>query len=311
LTGSPEKGFRSGYVTIIGRPNVGKSTLLNTVLGEKVAIVTPKPQTTRNRLVGIKTNPEAQIVFIDTPGIHRPRKRLGEFMVRQARESLLEVDIVLFMVEPRMPERGELEILDILSHLRGDFSDKNRKGKKGAAIFLLINKIDTMHKADLLPIIDRYTSLYIFDEIIPVSALKGDGLDRMVHGIIDHLPQGPKYYPDDIFTDQLERFMAAEIIREKIMKLTSDEIPYSVAVEIVQWSEKEKILVIDANIYVEKESQKGIIIGKAGKHLKAIGAAARDEIEKLLNARVYLALWVKVKEKWRDDIMVLRDLGYR
>jgi len=299
LKDSPDSGFRSGYVSILGRPNVGKSTLLNSILGEKVAIVTDKPQTTRNRIIGVRTTPSAQIVFIDTPGIHKPVERLGEFMVKEALESLKEVDIVLMMVEPRMPRREEAAIIDLL------------KQRKNLSVFLLINKIDTVRKAELLPVIEKYTALHPFNEIIPVSALKGDGLDIVLDKIIEYLPEGPKYYPDDIFTDQLERFMVAEIIREKIMSLTEEEIPYSVAVEVVQWEEKEEMVVINANIYVEKESQKGIIIGKRGSMLKAIGIASREEIEDLLNTKVYIDLWVKVKKDWKKKAGTLRELGYR
>ncbi len=296
---SPDPGFRSGYVSIVGRPNVGKSTLLNSILGEKVAIVTDKPQTTRNRIIGVKTTPSAQIVFIDTPGIHRPMERLGEFMMKEAMDSLKEVDIVLLVVEPRMPRKEEEAITDLL------------KERKNLTVFLLINKIDTVPKAEILPVMDRYSALHPFNEIIPVSALKGDGLDIVLDKIVEYLPEGPKYYPDDIFTDQLERSMAAEIIREKIMSLTEEEIPYSVAVEVVQWEEKENMVVINANIYVEKESQKGIIIGKRGAMLKAIGIASRREIEDLLNTKVYMDLWVKVKKDWRKKTGTLKELGYR
>ena len=299
MKNSPEKGFRSGYVSILGRPNVGKSTFLNAILGEKVAIVTSKPQTTRNRIIGVRTTPSAQIVFIDTPGIHKPMGKLGEFMVKEAMESLKEVDIVLLMVEPRKTGTEETAIIDLF------------KQRKNLTVFLLINKIDTIRKAELLPIIEKYSTLYPFDEIIPVSAVRGDGLDIVLGKIIDRLPEGPKYYPDDIFTDQLERFMVAEIIREKIMSLTEEEIPYSVAVEVTQWEEKENMIVINANIYVEKESQKGIIIGKRGAMLKAIGIASREEIEGLLNTKVYIELWVKVKKDWRKKAGTLRELGYR
>ncbi|HEC98611.1 MAG TPA: GTPase Era [Nitrospirae bacterium] len=299
MKNSHEKGFRSGYVSILGRPNVGKSTFLNAILGEKVAIVTSKPQTTRNRIIGVKTTPSAQIVFIDTPGIHKPMGRLGEFMVKEAMESLKEVDIVLLMVEPQKPGTEEAAIIDLF------------KQRKNLTVFLLINKIDTIRKTELLPIIEKYSSLYPFDEIIPVSAVRGDGLEIVLEKTIDRLPEGPKYYPDDIFTDQLERFMVAEIIREKIMSLTEEEIPYSVAVEVTQWEEKEDMIIINANIYVEKESQKGIIIGKRGAMLKAIGIASREEIEGLLNTKVYIELWVKVKKDWRKKTGTLRELGYR
>ncbi len=296
---SPEKRFRSGYVSIVGRPNVGKSTLLNSILKEKVAIVTSKPQTTRNRIIGVWTSPAAQVVFIDTPGIHRPVGRLGEFMVKEAVESLRDVDLVILMVEPRDPGDEERSIVELLG----------RAGKM--PVFLVVNKIDTVKKSVLLPVIDKYTGLYRFDEVIPLSALVGDGIDILLEKTVEYMPEGPKYYPDDIVTDQLERFMVAEIIREKIMSLTEEEIPYSVAVEVTQWEEREDLIVIRVNIYVEKESQKGIIIGKKGGMLKAVGAAARREIEGLLNARVYLELWVKVKKDWRKKPGALRELGYR
>lgn len=278
---------------------MGKSTFLNAILGEKVAIVTSKPQTTRNRIIGVKTTPSAQIVFIDTPGIHKPMGRLGEFMVKEAMESLKEVDIVLLMVEPQKPGTEDTAIIDLF------------KQRKNLTVFLLINKIDTIRKTELLPIIEKYSSLYPFDEIIPVSAVRGDGLEIVLEKTIDRLPEGPKYYPDDIFTDQLERFMVAEIIREKIMRLTEEEIPYSVAVAVTQWEEKEDMIIINANIYVEKESQKGIIIGKRGAMLKAVGIASREEIEGLLNTKVYIELWVKVKKDWRKKTGTLRELGYR
>ncbi|NOX20522.1 MAG: GTPase Era [Nitrospirae bacterium] len=302
MTDSVSKGFRSGYVSIIGRPNVGKSTLLNSILGDKIAIVTKRPQTTRNRIIGVKTTEEAQIVFIDTPGIHRPRERLGEYMVKEAKAAIKEVDIVLFMVEPHPPGTGEKKVIELLRELLP---------KEETKVFLLINKIDLIKKAELLLIIDEYKDLYEFQEIIPISALKGDGIDIVLRKIIEYLPEGPKYYPDDIITDQLERFMVSEMIREKIMALTEDEIPYSVAVEIINWEEKSDIIVIGANIYVEKESQKGIIIGKKGNRLKKIGILAREDIERLLNTKVYLELWVKVKEDWRDRPGILRELGYR
>jgi len=301
-----ESSFHSGFVSIIGRPNVGKSTLLNRILEEKVAIVTPKPQTTRNRIVGIKNLKNAQIIFIDTPGIHRPREKLGHFMFSEAKESLKDVDIVLHLTEPRLPGERELEILRLLEALK--MPGKNTLTAR--AVFLLINKIDTIKKAEVLPVIERYKDLYDYDEIIPISALRGDGVDKLIGKIILSLPLGPKYYPDDQYTDQIERFMVAEIIREKIMNLTEEEIPYSVAVEVVGWEERENLVLINANIYVEKKSQKGIIIGKGGSMLRAIGVSARKDIESLLNSRVYLDLWVKDKEGWKNKAGALRELGY-
>ncbi len=293
--------FKSGYVAIIGRPNVGKSTLLNSILGQKVAIVTPKPQTTRNRIVGIKNLPGAQIVFLDTPGIHKPKERLGEYMVREAMRTLKEVDIVVTMVEPWKPRMAEQKLIESIKQAKDKYSYKT---------ILAINKIDTVKKAELLPIIDAYSHLMDFEEIIPISALKGDGLDRLLQLLVRYLPEGPKYYPEDMLTDQLERFMVSEIIREKVMLLTRDEIPYSTAVEILSWEDKDTLTVISANIYVEKDSQKGIIIGNKGQRLKDIGRRAREEIEALLGTKVYLELWVKVKRDWREKVSALRDLGY-
>lgn len=294
-----EKEFRSGYVSIIGRPNVGKSTLLNALLGEKIAIVTPKPQTTRNKIIGIHNLPYSQIIFIDTPGIHRPKHRLGEAMIKTAREALSEVDLILFMVEAHRPREGERSVLDLIRKVR-------------IPVFLLINKIDTRKKPEILPVIEEYQHLYPFREIIPVSALKQNGLPLLIEKIYEYLPPGPKYYPDELITDQIERFMVSEIIREKIMMMTKEELPHSVAVEVLKWNERnDGILTISCNIYIEREGQKAIIIGKGGRMLKAIGTAARIEIEKLLNTKVFLEVWVKVKKDWRDDTRLLQELGYR
>ncbi|MBA4348493.1 MAG: GTPase Era [Thermodesulfovibrio sp.] len=291
--------FHSGYVSLIGRPNVGKSTLLNTILGEKVAIVTPKPQTTRNRIIGVKTLPEAQIVLIDTPGIHKPKHKLGELMVREARGSVRDVDLILFMVEPEEPGSGDRFIIEILKELK-------------KPVFLIINKIDTLKKPEVLPVIDAYSKLYLFKEIIPVSALTGDGIDILLKAILSYLPEGPRYYPDDLVTDQLERFMAAEIVREKIMEQTEEEIPYSIATEVISWTEREDgVIFIHVNIYVEREGQKGIIIGKDGLKLKKIGTDARLEIERLLGTKVFLELWVKIKKDWRSNERILRELGFK
>ncbi len=293
------KGYRSGYVSIIGRTNVGKSTLLNSILGEKIAIVTPKPQTTRNRIIGIKTLSEAQIIFIDTPGIHKPRHKLGEAMVKTAIGALKEVDVILFMVEPRNPGSGDSFIIELL------------KGIK-IPVFLLINKIDTIKKPELLPLIENLRGLYPFKEIIPISALTQDGIELLMSRICDYLPHGPKYYPDETVTDQIEKFMISEIIREKITEMTEEEVPHSVAVEVIEWKERENGLIsIRSNIYVERESQKGIIIGKKGRMLKSIGTAARIDIEKLLNTKIFLELWVKVIKDWRDDTRTLKELGYK
>jgi GTP-binding protein Era len=294
--------FRSGYVSIIGKPNVGKSTLLNRIIGEKIAIVSPKPQTTRDRITGILNLSDGQIVFVDTPGIHRPKHKLGEIMVKEAREAIKEVDLILFMVDPEPPNNIDRLIIDI-------FKDEKK------IVFLLINKIDRIKRTDILSLIDTYRSIYPFDEIFPISALKGDGVNELIETIVKYLPEGVRYYPEDMITDKTERFMVSEIIREKIIYKTEDEIPYSVAVEITEWSEKEtdrneKITFIHANIYVEREGQKGIIIGKRGSRLKSIGTEARQEIEKLLGNKVFLELQVKTKKDWRSKGHLLKELGY-
>ncbi|MCX7988684.1 MAG: GTPase Era [Thermodesulfovibrio sp.] len=289
--------FKFGYVALIGKPNVGKSTLLNTILGEKVSIVTEKPQTTRNKIMGIKNTSNAQIVFVDTPGMHRPKHKLGEFMVKQCHEAMELVDMIILMVEPEPPKEADILIIE-----------KLRKINK--PVILAINKIDTSIKQQLLPLIDLYKDIFPFKEIIPISALKNDGVDRLLDRIISHLPQGQKLYPEDILTDMTERFIVAEFLREKIMKYTEDEIPYSVAVDIDKWEESETLLKIEANIYVEREGQKIIIIGKKGEKLKKIATEARRDMERLLGIKVFLEVWVKVRKKWRQKDMLLKSLGY-
>lgn len=289
--------FKFGYVALIGKPNVGKSTLLNTILGEKISIVTEKPQTTRNKIIGIKTLPNAQIVFVDTPGIHKPRHKLGEFMVKQSYEAIDMVDIIVLMVEPENPKEADLSIIEILKNVK-------------IPVILAINKIDKISKKSLLPLIDLYKDIFPFKEIIPISALKSDGVEKLIERVIFYLPQGNKLYPEDMITDQAERFIVAEFIREKIMKYTEDEIPYSVAVDIERWEESDKILTIGANIYVEREGQKIIIIGKKGERLKKIATEARLDIEKFLGIRVFLEVWVKVRKKWRQRDILLKSLGY-
>jgi GTP-binding protein Era len=293
------ESFRSGYVSIVGRPNVGKSTLLNVLLGQKIAIVSARPQTTRNRILGIKNLEKAQIIFIDTPGIHTPKNLLGKAMMRSAREVMEEIDLVVLVTGADSLMKQDASLIGYL-------------GKIEKPVFLVINKVDLVRPPELLPAIDAYRKLFPFMEIIPVSALKGEGVDLLLEKILSYLPEGPKYYPDEIVTDQVERFMTAEIIREKIMGKTTEEVPYAVAVEVLNWDEREDGLVsIGANIYVEREGQKGIIIGEKGKMLKAIGTLARRDIERLLGTRVFLQLWVKVKKGWRDDKKVLNELGYR
>ncbi len=289
--------FKFGYVAIIGKPNVGKSTLLNAILGQKVSIVTEKPQTTRNKIIGIKNTQNAQIVFIDTPGIHKPKHKLGEFMVKQSYEAIELVDLIVFMVEPELPKDSELSII-------------NKLRKINKPVILSINKIDTVIKQELLPIIDSYKDLFPFKEIIPISALNNDGVERLLDRIIFYLSEGEKLYPEDMITDLAERFIVAEFIREKIMKYTEDEIPYSVAVDIERWEESENLIKISANIFVEREGQKIIIIGKKGERLKKIATEARMDIEKLLGIKIFLEVWVKVRKKWRQKDILLKSLGY-
>ncbi len=288
-------------MSIIGRPNVGKSTLLNSILGEKVSIVTSKPQTTWKRIIGIRTTEDSQTVFIDTPGIHKPHHKLGEFMVKEAKEALKDVDLILFMVEPGPPGRGDTLIIDLL-----------KKTVRGTPVLLLINKIDLVKKSGLLPVMDEYRRRYPFDALFPMSALNTDDVKLLLDEIVKRLPFGPKYYPDDMLTDQYERFVVSEIIREKVMAATEEEVPHSIAVEVVQWNEREDgMLLLDVNIYVERKGQKGIIIGKKGMRLKDIGSAARIEIERFLGRKVFMKLWVKVKGDWRSDQRVLRELGFQ
>ena len=294
-----ENVFRSGFVTIVGRPNVGKSTLMNALLGEKIAIVSDKPQTTRTKVMGIYNQPDAQVVFMDTPGIHRPRARLNEFMVKTAKDACEGVDLLIFMVEANNPGApDDKEIADFISGL-------------DTKAFLVINKMDLVKKESLLPIIERYSATGRFAEIIPVSSLQKSNLDDLVETIVGHLPEGPKYFPDDELTDQPERSIAAEIIREKIFRMTKHEIPYSTAVVVDEMKDKGEIVYTRATIFVEKDSQKGIIIGEKGKMLKAIGQHAREDIERLLGVKVFLELWVKVKKDWREKPGALEEFGYK
>lgn len=293
------KPFRSGFVAIVGRPNVGKSTLLNRILGEKIVITSDKPQTTRNRIQGIHNLPGGQIVFIDTPGVHRARSRLNRFMVETALAAIKEVDVVLFLVEADAePAEQEKIITEILAGT-------------GTPVFLVINKTDLVEKERLLERIAAYVRLFPFREIVPVSALTGDGVERLVDLIFASLPEGPAYFPDDILTDLPERFVVAEIIREKVFRLTRDEIPYSVAVTVDSFKERaDGLVAISASIIVERDSQKGIVIGRRGEMLKKIGSQARQEIEGLLDARVFLELFVKVRKDWSENPRLLKELGY-
>lgn len=291
-----EQKFRSGFISIVGRPNVGKSTLLNALLGEKIAIISDKPQTTRNKIVGIVNMSSAQLVFMDTPGIHKPMHKMNEFMVKTALATYSEVDVILMMVEAtEQPGGGDKFIIETLSQVK-------------APVFLLINKVDLVKKEALLPLIGEYSKLYNFAEIVPVSALLND-FGGLLDAILKRLPLGPKYFPDDQLTDQPERFIVSELIREKIFVLTKEEIPYSTAVVIEEMKEEPDITRITAVIYVERDSQKGILIGKGGGMLKQIGTLARQDSEKLLGVKVFLQLWVKVKKGWREDEHMLKNLG--
>jgi GTP-binding protein Era len=291
--------IKSGFISIIGRPNVGKSTLLNQFVGHKIAIVSDKPQTTRNRILGILTTEDAQAVFIDTPGIHKPRHKLGAYMTRLAQKTLEEVDLVLYVVDASVPPGGGEEyILDQLQDIK-------------TPVLLVLNKIDLVNKPELLPVIDWFQKRYSFQEIVPVSALNGENLEQLKMLITANLTEGPFFYPAEMVTDQPEVFVAGEIIREKVLHLTREEIPHAVAVVIEQMQQRPNgVLYIAGVIYVERDSQKGIIIGKKGGMLKEIGKLARQELEAIFGSRVYLELWVKVKKDWRDDEQILRSLGY-
>jgi GTP-binding protein Era len=291
--------YKSGFVAIIGRPNVGKSTLMNQVIGQKIAIMSDKPQTTRNKIHGVYTTDQAQIVFLDTPGIHKPQSKLGDYMMKVAQSTLGEVDAVLFLV-------------DVVEGIGGGdrFIIEQLKDVK-TPVLLLLNKIDKVHPEELLPIITTYKDLYPFAEIIPVSALQGNNVTPMLEQVIRYLPEGPQYYPADQVTDHPEQFVCAELIREKILHLTREEVPHSIAVAIEDMRVEENGLVrISAVIYVERDSQKGIIIGKQGALLKEVGKRARHDIESLLGSKTFLELWVKVKKDWRNQERVLRDLGF-
>ena len=292
--------YKSGFVAIIGRPNVGKSTLLNYVVGQKVAIMSNVAQTTRNKIQGIYTSPEAQIIFIDTPGIHKPSTKLGDFMKKSAMSALDEVDAVLFVVSAT-EKRGP-----------GDDFIIERLKKVNQPIFLVVNKIDQINPNDLPEIVDQYKDTLPFKGIVPISALQGNNVNNLINDIIKILPNGPQYYPADQVSDHPERFVIAEMIREKVFLLTRQEVPHSVAVDVTSIKrEDENHIHISANIIVERPGQKGIIIGKGGKMLKKIGTMARQDIEKLLGDKVFLQLWVKVVPDWRDKSAMLKDYGYR
>jgi len=289
---------RSGFIALVGRPNVGKSTLLNQILGEKIAIISDKPQTTRTRILGVRHLPKAQLVFLDTPGIHKPLYRLNQRMVRVALNVLDEVDLVFFLVEATEGVGA------------GDRYVVERLKERAVPVVLVINKVDLVQKGRLLPLIDAYRQMHEFAEIVPVSALTGDGVNRLVEIAVRFMPAGPVYFEDDVVTDQPMQLLAAEFIREKILQKTRDELPFSVAVQIESFTEEGQLARIAAIVYVEKESQKAIVIGKRGELLKAVGTEARIEMERLFGMKVFLQLWVKVKEGWRQDERMLTALGY-
>ncbi|KQL34205.1 MULTISPECIES: GTPase Era [Bacillaceae] len=297
------KGYKSGFISIIGRPNVGKSTFLNRVIGQKIAIMSDKPQTTRNKVQGVLTLDESQMIFIDTPGIHKPKHKLGDFMLKVAKNTLREVDVIMFMVNATEPiGKGDEFIIEMLEN-------------NETPVFLVINKIDQVHPDDLISIIESYKDKYNFAEIIPISALQGNNVERLLETVQKYLPEGPQYYPADQVTDHPERFIISELIREKVLHLTREEIPHSIAVVIdkikkEEDTEKDMIRVM-ATIIVERDSQKGIVIGKKGALLKEVGTRARHDIEMLLGTKVFLELWVKVQKDWRNKSTHLRDYGFR
>lgn len=292
--------FRAGFVSIIGRPNVGKSTLMNRLLGQKVSIVSPKAQTTRNRILGVKTLAPGQLIFLDTPGIHRSQALFNREMVRAALRTIEEADLVLWLLDAAAPETEDDRLI------------AERLGPVKTPLVVGINKVDLVEKAMLLPVMDRLHQQFPTAEIVPISATAGDNLDRLERLLLDALPEGPALYPEDQLTDQPERFIIGELIREQVFHLVHQEVPYSVAVEVDSVREREGrgLTEVAATIYVEKDSQKAIIIGAGGALLKKIGARARREIEALLGTRIFLSLWVKVKRSWRKDEAALRQLGY-
>jgi len=296
-----QPAYKSGFAALIGRPNVGKSTLLNAVIGRKIAIMSNRPQTTRNQIRGVLTTDESQVIFIDTPGIHKPQHRLGEFMVKTAVQTLDEVDVVLFVCDATEPNHAaDAFVMERLRHVK-------------TPVILVINKVDAVEKPTLLTTIDSYRSQFSFLDIIPVSAKEGTQVDKLVQIVMNQLPEGPQYYPPDMITDYPEQFIIAEMIREKVLRLTREEVPHSVAVDIEQMEHREgsNTLYVHAIIYAERDSQKGILIGKNGEMLKKVGQLARQELEVLLGTKVFLELWVKVKKDWRNEPSLLKRWGYQ
>ncbi|WP_409299175.1 GTPase Era [Peribacillus sp. SCS-26] len=302
MNDNTSKNFKSGFISIIGRPNVGKSTYLNRVIGQKIAIMSDKPQTTRNKVQGVLSLADSQMIFIDTPGIHKPKHKLGDFMMKVAQNTLKEVDLVLFMINA---EEG---------YGRGDEFIIEKLKAVSTPVFLVINKIDTVHPDQLMQLIDQYKEKMEFREIVPISALQGNNVDTLLEQIKSYLPEGPQYYPADQVTDHPERFIISELIREKALHLTREEIPHSIAVVIESIKREDNssgTVHVMATIIVERDSQKGIVIGKQGKMLKEIGQRARLDIENLLGSKVFLELWVKVQKDWRNRPGQLRDYGFR
>lgn len=292
--------FYSGFVSLIGRPNVGKSTLINCITGEKIAIISSKPQTTRNKIQAIITRNDFQAIFIDTPGIHNPKSKLGNYMVKSAETTLNEVDILLYLVEPYDKINDmDIEIIKKFSKIK-------------TPVFLIINKIDTIEKNNILKIIDKYRQLFDFKEIIPISAAKGKNTEELLNTVKNYLPEGPRFFPDDMITDQPERQIVSELIREKALYLLQDEIPHGIAVEITGMKKREnkELVDINATLYCERESHKRIIIGKNGSMLKKIGTNARLDIERLLGSPINLQIWIKVKKDWRNSNFLLKNFGY-
>ena len=291
---------KSGMISVVGRPNVGKSTLTNALVGEKIAIVTNKPQTTRNRICAILDRGECQFVFVDTPGLHRSRTRLGDYMVGVVRQSVADVDAVLLLVEPVAKVGGpEAELIGRIQEL-------------GVPAVLVVNKIDTVKKDELLAVMQAYGQAHNFAAIVPISAKAGEGVEELLDVVEHFLPEGPRLFPEDMVTDQPERQVCAEIVREKLLLCLDKEIPHGTAVEITKFSQRDDdVIELDATIYCEKSSHKGIIIGKGGGMLKKIGALAREDIEAFMGAKVYLQTWVKVKENWRDNVNLIKNFGYR
>jgi len=290
--------FKSGFISIVGRPNVGKSTLLNRMIGQKIAIISDKPQTTRNNILGVLTRDDMQMVFVDTPGIHRPFTKLGETMMKSAGSAMRDADAVLFLVEPKAePGKTELKILEDLK-------------QTGIPVILVINKIDTVKKEMLLPVISVYQQAHTFASVYLISAKQNDGVEALLSELSSYLVEGPMYFPEDSVTDQPERQIVAELVREKLLYLLEQEVPHGIAIEVFSMKEKPAIVDIEVNIYCEKQSHKGIVIGKKGSVLKEAGTLARADIEEMLGKKVLLKLWVKVKDDWRNKEGALRNFGY-